>query len=76
MLDVKATIKEAENKMQASVDHLEDTFDHIRAGRATVKLLDGIKAECYGSMMEISRAPTVQRQMRRASSSSLGTNQC
>lgn len=55
MLDVKATIKEAEAKMQASVDHLEDTFDHIRAGRATVKLLDGIKAECYGSMMEISQ---------------------
>lgn len=55
MLDVKATIKEAEAKMQASVDHLEDTFDHIRAGRATVKLLDGIKAECYGTMMEISQ---------------------
>ena len=55
MLDVKVTIKEAEAKMQASVDHLEDTFDHIRAGRASVKLLDGIKAECYGSMMEISQ---------------------
>jgi len=55
MLDVKVTIKEAEAKMQASVDHLEDTFDHIRAGRATVKLLDGIKAECYGTMMEISQ---------------------
>ncbi len=41
--------------MQASVDHLEDTFDHIRAGRATTKLLDGIKAECYGTMMEISQ---------------------
>ena len=58
MLDVKTTIKEAEAKMQASVDHLEDTFDHIRAGRATVKLLDGIKAECYGSMMEISQCAT------------------
>ena len=55
MLDVKTTIKEAEAKMQASIDHLEDTFDHIRAGRATVKLLDGIKCECYGSMMEVSQ---------------------
>ncbi|MDO4496969.1 MAG: ribosome recycling factor [Bacteroidales bacterium] len=55
MIDVKQTIKEAEAKMQASVDHLEDTFDHIRAGRATVKLLDGIKCECYGSMMEVSQ---------------------
>ena len=55
MLDVKKTIKDAEAKMQASVDHLQETFDHIRAGRATVKLLDGIKAECYGTMMEISQ---------------------
>ena len=55
MLDVKKTIKEAEAKMQASVTHLEDTFDHIRAGRATVKLLDGIKCECYGTMMELTQ---------------------
>lgn len=55
MLDVKKTIKDAEAKMQATIDHLADTFDHIRAGRATVKLLDGIKCECYGTMMEISQ---------------------
>lgn len=55
MLDVKKTIKDAEAKMQGSVDHLADTFDHIRAGRASVKLLDGIKCECYGSMMEVSQ---------------------
>lgn len=55
MLDVKKTIKDAEAKMQATVDHLQETFDHIRAGRATVKLLDGIKCECYGTMMEISQ---------------------
>ena len=55
MLDVKQVIKDAETKMQLSVEHLEDTFDHIRAGRASVKLLDGIKCECYGTMMEISQ---------------------
>lgn len=55
MLDVKKTLKDAEAKMQSTADHLEETFAHIRAGRATVKLLDGIKAECYGTMMEISQ---------------------
>lgn len=55
MLDVKKTIKDVENRMELTVLHLEDTFDHIRAGRATVKLLDGIKCECYGTMMEISQ---------------------
>lgn len=55
MLDIKKTLKDAEAKMENSVLHLEDTFDHIRAGRATVKLLDGIKCECYGTMMEVSQ---------------------
>lgn len=55
MLDVKKTLKDAEAKMQSTADHLEETFAHIRAGRASVKLLDGIKAECYGTMMEISQ---------------------
>ena len=55
MLDVKTTLKDAEAKMQSTADHLEETFAHIRAGRASVKLLDGIKAECYGTMMEISQ---------------------
>ena len=55
MLDIKKTLKDAESKMENSVLHLEDTFDHIRAGRATVKLLDGIKCECYGTMMEVSQ---------------------
>ena len=55
MLDVKKTLKDAEAKMQNTADHLEDTFAHIRAGRATVKLLDGIKADYYGSPMEITQ---------------------
>lgn len=55
MLDVKKTLKDAEAKMQSTAEHLEETFAHIRAGRASVKLLDGIKAECYGTMMEISQ---------------------
>ncbi|MCF0178834.1 MAG: ribosome recycling factor [Bacteroidales bacterium] len=55
MLDVKKTLKDAETKMQNTADHLKDTFDHIRAGRATVKLLDGIKADYYGSPMEITQ---------------------
>lgn len=55
MLDVKKTIKDAEAKMQSTIEHLEDTFDHIRAGRATTKLLDGIKADYYGTMTELSQ---------------------
>ena len=55
MLDVKKTLKDAEAKMQSTADHLADTFDHIRAGRATVKLLDGINADYYGSPMDLTQ---------------------
>ena len=55
MLDVKKTLKDAEAKMQSTAEHLADTFDHIRAGRATVKLLDGIKADYYGSPMDLTQ---------------------
>ena len=37
MLDVKKTIKDVESRMELTVLHLEDTFDHIRAGRAAME---------------------------------------
>ena len=55
MIDVKQTIREAEGKMSSAIDHLEDSFAHIRAGRASVRLLDGIKVDYYGSAMELSQ---------------------
>lgn len=55
MIDVKQALKDAEAKMQGAIDHLEDAFAHIRAGRASVRLLDGIKVEYYGSPMELSQ---------------------
>lgn len=55
MIDVKKTIKDAEGKMTGAIEHLEDSFAHIRAGRASVRLLDGIMVEYYGSNMELSQ---------------------
>ena len=55
MIDVKKTLKDAEAKMQGAVSHLEETFAHIRAGRASVRLLDGIRVDYYGSQMELSQ---------------------
>lgn len=55
MLDVKQTLKDAEVKMSGAISHLDDCFAHIRAGRASVRLLDGIQVEYYGSNMELSQ---------------------
>lgn len=55
MIDVKKTLKDAEEKMKGSIEHLADSFAHIRAGRASVRLLDGIVVEYYGTNMELAQ---------------------
>ena len=55
MIDVKETLSNAEEKMEMAVMYLEEQLARIRAGRANVAILDGIKVESYGSM-EIGRA--------------------
>jgi hypothetical protein len=45
MLDVKTTLSEAEEKMEMAVMYLEDALAHIRAGKANVRILDGIRVE-------------------------------
>ena len=41
--------KEYSRKMDRTLDHLEEDFDAVRAGRANAKVLDRITVEYYGS---------------------------
>ena len=45
--------------MQLAVEYLEDTLSHIRAGKASARLLDGIRVEYYGSTVPISNVANV-----------------
>lgn len=45
---MKATLKAAEDKMQKSIDSLQNNFASIRAGRATPAVLDKITVDYYG----------------------------
>ncbi len=55
-----ATIrKEAEEKMQMTLEFLDETFSRIRAGRANARILDGIRVEYYGSLVPLSNVATV-----------------
>ncbi len=59
MIDVKSTIAEAEEMMEMSVMHLDEELAHIRAGKASTRLLDGIRVDSYGSMVPISNVAAV-----------------
>ena len=62
MIDVKATLKSAEEKMKKSADYLEGELSRIRAGRANVAILDSVRVESYGQHVPLNQVAAVQVQ--------------
>ena len=58
-MDVKEYLQNAEDSMQLAVEYLDDALSHIRAGKASARLLDGIRVEYYGSQAPISNVANV-----------------
>lgn len=49
----------AEEKMEMTLEFLDEAFSRIRAGRANARILDGIRVEYYGSIVPLSNVATV-----------------
>ncbi len=59
MADVKEILSTAEERMEEAVMYLDDALSHIRAGKANIKLLDGIRVDNYGAMVPINNCAAV-----------------
>lgn len=59
MIDVKQCLQEAEEKMEMAAMYLEESLSRIRAGKANVHILDGIRVDSYGSMVPLSNVATL-----------------
>ena len=59
MIDVKATLAESEERMEMAAMFLEESLNRIRAGRANVAILDGVKVNSYGSMVPLNQVANV-----------------
>ncbi len=59
MIDVKVCLSEAGEKMEEAVMYLEESLAHIRAGKANVKILDGIRVDSYGSMVPLNNVAAI-----------------
>lgn len=59
MAEVKVYLDNAQEAMELAADYLEETLARIRAGKASAKLLDGIKVDYYGSKAPISNVANV-----------------
>ena len=53
MIDVKTCINDSQEKMDMAIMYLEEALAHIRAGKASTRLLDGIRVDSYGSMVPL-----------------------
>ena len=52
-------LSEMRQKMEKSSDSLNQEFKKMRTGRASVSLLEGIKAECYGTQMRLNQISSI-----------------
>ena len=59
MIDVKETLAQAEERMEEAVMYLEESLAHIRAGKANIKILDGIRVDSYGSLVPLNNVAAI-----------------
>jgi ribosome recycling factor len=59
MQDIKPILTHAEDNMEATVLFLDEALAHIRAGKANIRILDGVKVEYYGAHVPVSNVATI-----------------
>ena len=58
-MSVEILMNDCKDKMAKAIEATRHKFTAIRAGRASVAMLDGIKVEQYGSLMPLNQVGTV-----------------
>ncbi len=59
MAESKVILGGAEEKMEMAVAFLEESLAHIRAGRADIRLLDGIRVDSYGTQVPLNNVAAI-----------------
>ena len=59
MADIKQYVKAAEEKMTFAIEYLDEQLSHIRAGKATPKILDCVRVMYYGAPVPLTNVATV-----------------
>lgn len=59
MIESKELLDAAQVKMERAIAHLVEELAAVRAGKASVNVLNGIEVEYYGSMTDISQVASI-----------------
>ncbi|MFW5766882.1 MAG: ribosome recycling factor, partial [Bacteroidota bacterium] len=54
--EAQLTLETAKEGMEDAVKHLENEYSHLRAGKADIRILDGIKVDYYGTLTPLDQA--------------------
>jgi len=57
--EVEFVLEHTGEKMKAAIAHLDKELMHVRAGKASPAMLDGVLVDYYGSMSPLSQVATV-----------------
>lgn len=57
--DIELILDDVKESMDKAIAHLDDSLVHIRAGKASPRLLDGIYVDYYGSMTPLTQVASV-----------------
>lgn len=57
--DLKGMLGDVKTRMDAAIERVRRDMAHVRTGRATVSLLDGVHVEAYGARMPINQVATL-----------------
>ena len=56
---LEAILTEVQNRIEKSLESTKEKCSHVRAGRASVSMLDGVTVEAYGSPTPLNQVGTV-----------------
>ncbi|MCF0202024.1 MAG: ribosome recycling factor [Bacteroidaceae bacterium] len=59
MIDTKQTLADASERMEMAAMFLDEQLARIRAGRANIAILDGVRVPSYGQKVPINQVATV-----------------
>ncbi|WP_299581848.1 ribosome recycling factor [uncultured Sunxiuqinia sp.] len=57
--ELELILEVCKEKMESAIRHLEDELVHIRAGKASTRMLDGVLVDYYGSMTPLNQVSNV-----------------
>lgn len=57
--ELELILEVCKEKMEAAIDHLENELVHIRAGKASPRMMDSVTVDYYGSMTPLNQVSNI-----------------